>query len=89
MEGAVVPIRCAHRDTVVYLLVLIDTTLGGCSVRVEAAVSETLHLDVVLDNVYCISYLLPVCASCCVCTKQQYALLDMVGDTVQLEGTNL
>ena len=32
MEGAVVPIRCAHGDTVVYPLALIDITLGGCSV---------------------------------------------------------
>ena len=50
IEGAVVPIRCAHGDTVVYPLALVDITLGGCSLQVEAAVSETLPLDALLGT---------------------------------------
>ena len=50
IEGAVVPIRCAHGDTVVYPLALVDITLGGCAVQVEAAVSETLPLDALLGT---------------------------------------
>ena len=50
IEGAVVPIRCAHGDTVVYPLALVDIALDGCSVRVEAAVSETLPLDALLGT---------------------------------------
>ena len=50
IKGAVVPIRCAHGDTVVYPLALVDITLGGCSVQMEAAVSETLPLDALLGT---------------------------------------
>ena len=35
---------------VVYPLALVDITLGGCSVQVEAATSETLPLDAVLGT---------------------------------------
>ena len=56
IEGAVVPIRCAHGDTVVYPIAL---TLGERSLRVEAAISETLPLDALLGtDVYVLKQLI-------------------------------
>ena len=50
LEGEAIAIRCAHGDTVLYPLAQVEVTIGGQSVDVTAAVSETLPMDVLLGT---------------------------------------
>ena len=50
LEGEVVAIRCAHGDTVLYPIAQVDVTVGGQCLEVEAAVSETLPMSVLLGT---------------------------------------
>ena len=49
-EGEVVAIRCAHGDTVLYPLAEISLDIGGRLITVEAAVSDTLPMAVLLGT---------------------------------------
>ena len=48
LDGEAVTIQCAHEDTVLYPLARIDVDLGGCPVKVVAAVSRTLPTSMLL-----------------------------------------
>ena len=50
LEADAIPIRCAHGDTVVYSLAHVDISTGNYTFKVEAAVSDTLPLDVLLGT---------------------------------------
>lgn len=50
LEGDVVTIRCAHGDIVLYPLAEIDMVVDGTPIKVEAAVSETLPVPVLLGT---------------------------------------
>ena len=50
IEGEAIPIRCAHGDTVLYPLALVKIVVGGCTIQIKAAVSETLPMDVLLGT---------------------------------------
>ena len=50
LEGDVVTIRCAHGDTVLYPLAEIEMVVSGLPVKVEAAVSDTLPVGVLLET---------------------------------------
>ncbi len=47
LEGEV---RCAHDDTVLYPLAQVEVSVGGRSLEVKAAISETLPMDVLLGT---------------------------------------
>ena len=49
-EGDVVTIRCAHGDTVLYPLADVEVEVGGRRIQVEAAVSDTLPMSVLLGT---------------------------------------
>ena len=49
-DGEAVAIRCAHGDTVLYPLAKISLEVDGKSIVVEAAVSETLPMSVLLGT---------------------------------------
>ena len=49
-EGDVVTIRCAHGDTVLYPLANVKLEVGGREVEVEAAISDTLPMSVLLGT---------------------------------------
>ena len=48
LEGEAVAIRCAHGDTVLYPLALVQMVVDGRNMEVKAAVSENLPMDVLL-----------------------------------------
>ena len=50
MEGEVVAIRCAHGDTVLYPLALVHLEIKGHRIDVEAALSDTLPMPVLLGT---------------------------------------
>ena len=50
LEGEAVAIRCAHGDTVLYPLAEVEIEVGGQSLKVEAAVSATLPMAVLLGT---------------------------------------
>ena len=50
LEGDAVTIRCAHGDTVLYPLANIEMEVNGLPIKVEAAVSETLPVSVLLGT---------------------------------------
>ena len=50
MEGDVVTIKCAHGDTVLYPIANVTLVVDGLQVQVEAAVSETLPVSVLLST---------------------------------------
>ncbi len=50
LEGEAVTIRCAHGDTVLYPLAEVSIQVGGVPLLVEAAVSETLPVSVLLGT---------------------------------------
>ena len=50
LDGEVVAIRCAHGDTVLYPLAQVGVEIGGRLLEVEAAVSETLPMAVLLGT---------------------------------------
>ena len=50
VEGDAVTIRCAHGDTVLYPLAEIELEVDGHPISIEAAVSETLPVDVLLGT---------------------------------------
>ena len=50
MEGEVVAIRCAHGDTVLYPLALVHLEIKGHQIDVEAALSDTLPIPVLLGT---------------------------------------
>ena len=50
IEGDVATIRCAHGDTVLYPLANIKMEVGGQEFEVEAAVSTTLPVSVLLGG---------------------------------------
>ena len=50
LDGEAVAIRCAHEDTVLYLVALLQVVVGTRTMEVRAAVSETLPVDVLLEN---------------------------------------
>jgi len=50
LEGEVVAIRCAHGDTVLYLMAQVHLEIGDHSIEVEAAVSDTLPMSVLLGT---------------------------------------
>ena len=50
LEGEIVAIRCAHGDTVLYPLALVDLEINGHYIEVEAALSETLQMPVLLGT---------------------------------------
>ena len=50
LEGESVTIRCAHGDTVLYPVAKVQVMVDGKAVEVEAAVSETLPMDVLLGK---------------------------------------
>ena len=50
IDGAAVTIRCAHGDTVLYPLAMVDIEVRGKKMAVEAAVSETLPMSVLLGT---------------------------------------
>ena len=50
LEGDAVTIRCAHGDTVLYPLTEIEMAVSGLPVKVEAAVSDTLLVGVLLGT---------------------------------------
>lgn len=49
-QGEAVAIRCAHGITVLYPLTEISLKVAGCHITVEAAVSETLPMSVLLGT---------------------------------------
>ena len=49
-EGDVVTIRCAHGDTVLYPVAEVEVEVGGRRIQVEAAVSDTLPVSVLLGT---------------------------------------
>ena len=49
-EGGAVAIRCAHGDTVLYPLAKISLEVEGHPITVEAAVSNTLPMSVLLGT---------------------------------------
>ena len=49
-EGDAVTIRCAHGDTVLYPLADLELEIDGLPIKVEAAVSETLPVAVLLGR---------------------------------------
>ena len=49
-EDEAVAIRCAHGDTVLYPLALISLEVGGHLIEVEAAVSDSLPMSVLLGT---------------------------------------
>ena len=50
VEGDSVAIRCAHRDMVLYPLTKIELEVDGQPISIEAAVSGTLPVDVLLGT---------------------------------------
>ena len=50
LEGEAVPIRCAHGDVIVYPLALLQVAIDGKRIEVNAAVSETLTMDMLLGR---------------------------------------
>ena len=50
LEGQAVTIRCAHGDTVLYPLAEVDLEIDGLPIRVEAAVSDSLPVAVLLGT---------------------------------------
>ena len=50
LEGCGVTVRCAHGDTVFYLLAHVELELDGMAVEVEAAVSDDLPVSVLLGT---------------------------------------
>ena len=50
LEGEAVAIHCAHGDTVLYPLALVQMVVGGRDMKVKAAVSENLLMDVLLGT---------------------------------------
>ena len=50
LEGEAVAIRCAHGDTVLYPVALLQVAVGTKIMEVRAAVSETLPVDVLLGT---------------------------------------
>ena len=50
LEGESVAIRCAHGDTVLYPLALVHREINGHHLDVEAALSETLPMPVLLGT---------------------------------------
>ena len=50
LEGEAVAIRCAHGDTVLYPLALVQMVVDGRDMEVKAAVSENLPMDVLLGT---------------------------------------
>ena len=50
LEGQAVTIRCTHGDTVLYPLVEVDLEIDGLPIRVEAAVSDSLPVAVLLGT---------------------------------------
>ena len=48
--GDAVTIRCAHGDTVLYPLAALELVVDGISIPVEAAVSESLPVPVLLGR---------------------------------------
>ena len=50
LEGEAIAIQCAHGDTVLYPLAQVEVAVGGRSLEVTAAVSETLPMDVLLGT---------------------------------------
>ena len=50
LEGEAVIICCAHGDTVLYPLAEVDIKVDGRRLTVEAAVSKTLPMDVLLGT---------------------------------------
>ena len=49
-EGDAVTIRCAHGDTVLYPIADVEMEVGGRRIQVEAAVSDTLPVSVLLGT---------------------------------------
>ena len=49
-EGDAVTIRCAHGDTVLYPPAEIELKVDGHPISIEAAVSKTLPVDVLLGT---------------------------------------
>ncbi len=49
VEGDAVAIRCAHGDTVLYPMALVAMVVDGIPLQVEAAVSETLPVSVLMS----------------------------------------
>ena len=50
LEGDAVTIRCAHGDTVLYPLAEVEMEVEGVPIKVEAAISETLPVGVLLGT---------------------------------------
>ncbi|MGJ8945896.1 hypothetical protein AB9K17_23690, partial [Salmonella enterica subsp. enterica serovar Kentucky] len=50
VEGDVATIRCAHGDTVLYPLAKVQMEIDGIPIEVEAAVSTTLPVSVLLGE---------------------------------------
>ena len=50
VEGDVVTIHCAHGDTVLYPLANVELVVDGIPLQVEAAVSDTLPVSVLLGT---------------------------------------
>ena len=50
LSGDAVTIRCAHGDTVLYRLADLEMEVDGVYIQVEAAVSETLPVPVLLGR---------------------------------------
>ena len=50
LEGEAVAIRCAHGDTVLYPPAKVHLEINGCSIDVEAAVSDSLRMPVSLGT---------------------------------------
>ena len=50
LEGEAVAIRCAHGDTVLYPLALVQMVVDGRNMELKAAVSENLPMDVLLGT---------------------------------------
>ena len=50
LEGDAVTVRCAHGDTVLYPLAEVELEVDGLSIHVEAAVSESLPVAVLLGT---------------------------------------
>ena len=50
LQGEAVPIRCAHGDNALYPLAMVDLVVDGVPLTVEAAVSKTLPVSVLLGT---------------------------------------
>ena len=50
LEGKMVYIKCAHGDTVLYPLAVVDIEVEGIPVHIEAAVVDTLPVEVLLGQ---------------------------------------